>query len=350
MAETKYFEKEITLSPNSSPAGSTFPAKLAYWTFGSPSNPAILLPTCYGGSLASTFPFLYDGPDAPLPSSKFYIIVVGLLSGGESSSPSNTPSPHNGPNFPHVTYEDNIHLQRALCSSLGILNDRLFAYIGFSMGCQQAYHMSVLYPDFVQNAICIAGSARTSSHNWSFLEGPRHALTMSADYHGGYYAERPVMGLTAFFHTYSTWALSQGWFRQKCWEQLGFGSLKEYLEAWWTPAPGSGRGGSDANDLLWLLETWQKGDVTLYNERDGGEGDVGDLGKALGKIKAKVLVMPSRTDQYFPPEDSEIEVGLLEKGEFSCIETVWGHMAGGGNGSKEDTEFIKKEVRRFLGV
>lgn len=349
MAETKYFEKEITLSPQSEPAGSTFPAKLAYWTFGSPSNPAILLPTCYGGTLGSTFPFLYNGPNAPLPPSRFFIIVVGLLSGSESSSPSNTPAPHSGPNFPYMTYEDNIHLQRALCTHLKIVNERLFAYIGFSMGAQQAYHMSVLYPDFVENAICIAGSARTSWHNWSFLEGPRHALVMSADYLNGYYAEPPVMGLTAFFRTYSTWALSQGWFREKCWEQLGFGSLRGYLEAWWTPQRG-GRVGSDANDLLWLLGTWQKGDVTLYNERDGTTGEVGDLGAALGKLKARVLVMPSRTDLYFPPEDSEIEVGLLPKGEFSCIETIWGHMAGGGSGSAEDKEFIVKEVKRFLGV
>lgn len=39
--------------------------------------------------------------------------------------------------------------------------------------------------------------------------------------------------------------------------------------------------------------------------------------------------MPARTDQYFPPEDSEVEVKHLKKGELRVIETVWGHIAGG---------------------
>ena len=51
--------------------------------------------------------------------------------------------------------------------------------------------------------------------------------------------------------------------------------------------------GWDANDLLTLLHTWQTGDVSLV--RDGG-----DLAKCLGAIRAKGLIMPSKTDLYFP--------------------------------------------------
>ena len=344
MPETQYFEKDITLSPQSEPGGKTFPAKLAYWTFGDPSNPAVLLPTCYGGTLASTSPFLYsdkDGkgqPNQPVfAPSKYFVIVLGLVGGSESSSPSNTPAPWDGPNFPHTTYEDNIRLQYALCTEkLGL--KKLFAYIGFSMGGQQAYHISALYPDFVENMVCIAGSARTSWHNWCFLEGPKHALIMSSDYHDGQYKEPAKKGTLAFGRVYSTWALSQGWFREKCWEQLGLSTLQEYLEQYWSFT-------GDANDLLCLLWTWQKGDITLYNPEDKG-----DLAKTLGRIKARALIMPSRTDQYFPPEDNEEEVKHLKKGEFRCIETVWGHIAGGGGGTKEDTDYMKGEIAKFLGL
>jgi homoserine acetyltransferase len=119
----KYFEHELTLSPQSSHPGLKFPAKLAYWTFGEPSNPAVLLPSCYGGVLADTSPYLYSSDHYPvpiLPPSKFFIIVTGLLCGGESSSPSNQPAPYNGVKFPKVRYEDNIRLQYALCESLGV--------------------------------------------------------------------------------------------------------------------------------------------------------------------------------------------------------------------------------------
>lgn len=52
-------------------------------------------------------------------------------------------------------------------------------------------------------------------------------------------------------------------------------------------------GSWDANDLLTLLHTWQTGDVSTV--RNGG-----DLGKCLSQIKAKGLIMPSKTDLYFP--------------------------------------------------
>ncbi|KIW33555.1 uncharacterized protein PV07_00395 [Cladophialophora immunda] len=74
----------------------------------------------------------------------------------------------------------------------------------------------------------------------------------------------------------------------------------------------------------------------------------GDFVQALASIKAKVLVMPSRTDLYFPPEDSVEEVKHLRHGELRVIETIWGHVAGGGGGSKQDTEFIKSCIRELL--
>ena len=336
MPETKYFEHQLTLSPQSEPPGQKFDAKLAYWALGDPSNPAVLLPTCYGGVLESTSPWLYATDtvaDPILPPSKFFIIVTALLGSGESSSPSNTGK---GPEFPRTTYEDNIRLQHALCQHLGV--KKLFAYIGFSMGGQQAYYMSVLYPDFVDNMVCLAGSAKTSSHNWCFLEGPKHALIMSEDFQGGYYKEHPKSGLKAFARVYVTWALSQKWFRGRCWEQGGFSTLQEYLDANWS-------GSGDANDRLATLWTWQNGDIGLYHPEDEG-----DLAKTLRRIKARCLIFPSRTDQYFPPEDNIEEVKYLKHGEFRCIPSVWGHIAASGNGARADTECMISEIKRFLKV
>ena len=49
----------------------------------------------------------------------------------------------------------------------------------------------------------------------------------------------------------------------------------------------------DANDMIALLNTWQNGDISKVR-------DDGNYEKALRDIKAKVLLMPSRTDLYFP--------------------------------------------------
>lgn len=54
-----------------------------------------------------------------------------------------------------------------------------------------------------------------------------------------------------------------------------------FLESW------------DANDMVALLNTWQQGDVSLV--RHGG-----DYERCLSEITAKGLVMPCKTDLYFP--------------------------------------------------
>lgn len=337
MAGTNYFNKEITLSSHSEPAEESFPAKLAYRTYGSPSNPAILMSSAFLGSIETTTPFLYTGKDAVLSSEKFFIIAVGLLGGGESSSPSNQPAPFDGPRFPKTTYEDNIHLQYAICTEeLGI--SKLFAYIGYSMGGQQAYYMASMYPDFVQNMIGLSTSARTSWSNWMSLEGPRYALVTAHDFHDGYYEKPAKNGVEAFKRVQAARALSNGWFRQEAWKQTGFKSLGDYLQSFWTD-------GHDANDLLAMLWTWQHGDITVLHPED-----VGDLAKALGRIKARCLIFPASTDSFFPPEDSEDEVRYLKNGELAVLESVWGHLAGGGFGPKGDADFMSSRIKEFLKI
>lgn len=54
----------------------------------------------------------------------------------------------------------------------------------------------------------------------------------------------------------------------------------------------------DANDMLTLLRTWQTGDISHVSSI--GAGLRGDLAGALKTIQAKGLVMPCKTDLYFP--------------------------------------------------
>ena len=70
--------------------------------------------------------------------------------------------------------------------------------------------------------------------------------------------------------------------------------------------------------------------------------------RALGSIKAKALIMPSRTDQYFPVEDNEIEVGHLPNAELRPIPSIWGHLAGGPGRNPEDTQFIDTSLKELL--
>jgi len=58
--------------------------------------------------------------------------------------------------------------------------------------------------------------------------------------------------------------------------------------------------------------------------------------------------MPSQTDQYFPPEDNEIEVSHMPNAELSIISSIWGHMAGSPGANPKDTQFIDLKLKELL--
>ena len=67
----------------------------------------------------------------------------------------------------------------------------------------------------VQRIAPFRGSARTSRHNWLFLEGCKAALIIDAAFAEGDYAAPPVRGIRTFASVYAGWAWSQTFFRQR---------------------------------------------------------------------------------------------------------------------------------------
>lgn len=78
------------------------------------------------------------------------------------------------------------------------------------MGAGQTFTWAAAFPEMVQLAIPMCGSARTSDHNIAFLEGVAGGITTdSAGWNGGNYQEQPLRGLKALARVYSGWAFSQ---------------------------------------------------------------------------------------------------------------------------------------------
>lgn len=77
----------------------------------------------------------------------------------------------------------------------------------------------------------------------------------------------------------------------------------------------------DPENMLVMLHTWQAGDCSDQAPYHG------DFELAMKSIKAKTLVLPGKTDLYFPPEDSAHEVQCMTEGIGKCIEfpSIWGH-------------------------
>ena len=314
--------------------GTLFNAKIAFKTYGDPSNEAILYPTWFTGFHTDNEWLI--GRGMALDPTKYFIIIVCAMGNGQSSSPSNTSEPYNGAMFPNVTLYDNVTMQHRLVTEHFKIK-KLKLVTGWSMGAQQTYQWGCLYPEMVERIAPFCGSARTAPHNVVFLEGVKAALTADAAWHHGDYTVPPRKGLRAVGRVYAGWGLSQPFYQQKLWEQLGFNSLEDFLVGFWEGFFLK----RDANNLLTMLWTWQNANVC--------ENDVfkGDFEAALRAMKMPSLIMPARIDLYFPPEDNEYECQHIPNAKYVCIEGVWGHFAGGGL-CKDDTALIDAELKELL--
>ena len=291
-------------------------AWLAYETYGelnAAKDNVIVFPTFYGGQHYQNEAIIRPGQ--ALDPSKYFIVVPNMMGNGLSSSPSNTPSPYDRARFPGVSLYDNVSSQHRLVTErFGI--EKIALVVGWSMGAQQTYQWGSLYPDMVERIAPICGSAKTSRHNFVFLEGVKAALTADDAWANGWYEKPPLKGLRAMGRVYAGWAVSQAFYREEVYRDIGYSSLEDYLVAFWEGR----RLEADANNFLAMLWTWQNADISandIYQH---------DFVRALGSIKAKAIVMPGRTDLYFPPEDNEYEVSHMPNAEFRPIESIWGHL------------------------
>ena len=97
-------------------------AKVAYATFGTydaRANNAVLVPSYYGADYHG-YDFLV-GPGKALDPAKYFVVLTEMFGNGFSSSPSNTPAPQAGPDFPAIAIRDNVEASRRVLESLGVL-------------------------------------------------------------------------------------------------------------------------------------------------------------------------------------------------------------------------------------
>jgi homoserine O-acetyltransferase/O-succinyltransferase len=319
-----HFER-FELGPMLLQCGQILPdAALVYKTYGQLSDRkdnVVLLPTFFTGTHVRNEGFF--GPGRAIDPARHFVISINMFGNGLSSSPSNTLYPFDGPRFPEVTLHDNVRAQYKLLSErFGITSVALVT--GWSMAGCQAYQWAAQYPDAVKAILPFCASAKTSPHNFVFLEGVKAALQADCQWSGGEYHRQPTRGLKAFARVYAGWAYSQTFYREGLYRKLGFNTIEDLLRDWeedhlkW-----------DANDLLAKLRTWQQSDISandLFN---------GDFVKALRRISARTILIPCSDDLYFPPADNEIEIQYIKSGKLCVFESRWGHcVASPGNEPK----------------
>jgi homoserine acetyltransferase len=338
-------------------------AYLAYRTFGKKGAPLILYPTWYSGTITEGNVWLVSTKEhtrKALDPERYFIVIPALFGNGESTSPSNHKL---GIDLPRATFFDNVKAQHQLVTQhFGYKEIHLVA--GWSMGAANSFQWATQYPDMVQRCAPFCGAARCAPHNWIMLQAVKGAiLTDAVGYADGKYMQvhkqQPLVGLKALARVYAGWGFSQAFYRRGGFKtEFGIDGgletiLKEFWEAYFTK--------KDANNLLYMLWTWEHADVGMQDKYASAvqikQSRVEDLvrdkdsdesfQKALSSIKAKTVILPSQTDLYFPPEDSEIEQQHIGSNvKLTVIPSDAGHWAG--FNMEKDTKFLDNCLYELL--
>lgn len=292
--------------------------QLAYQTLGSLNaarDNAVLVPSWYSGN-HSIMRDTYIGEGRAIDPAKHFVVLVNQIGSGLGTSPHNLAGPYGRGRFPRVRIGDDVVAQeRLLREHLGV--EQLALVFGGSMGAQQTYEWAVRFPDKVQRAAPLAGTARMYDHCDIFVQTLIDALQSDPGFAGGWYGDSADVrgGLQRHAWIFALHGFSDDFWTEAHWRNLGFSSSRDFvigfLEGYFGPL--------DAGDLLCQAWKWQHGDVSRHTG--------GDLAAALGRITARTFVMPVSSDKFFTPGDCAAEQALIPGSELRVIEDLHGHAS-----------------------
>lgn len=321
-------------------SGVTLPnAFLAYKTYGSlneKKDNVIVYPTAFGDQHVQNEWLIGNG--MALDPEKYFIIVPNLLGNGLSSSPSNTPPPFDKTNFPQITIYENVKFQhRLLTEKFGI--QKVVLVVGWSMGGIQSFQWGASYPDMVERIAPFAGGAKTWPHTFVVLDGMKAALLATKGSDANKLDQLTSSDMRAVGHVYAGWGVSQSFYREELYRDMGYDSLVDFVAGVWEASFMK----MNPHDVLSMLWTGQHADISTdpaYN---------GNFDQALKNIKAHAYIMPGSTDLFCTVEDNRYETERMPNAVLRPIQSIWGHFAGRGIHQADNT-FIDGNLKRLLAL
>lgn len=140
------------------------------------------------------------GPGKVIDTDRYFVICSNVLGGCRGTTGPNSINPKTGQpyghEFPVVSVEDMIDVQKKLVDHLGI--KKLFAVIGGSLGGMQTLCWATRYPNKLHAAAVLASAPRLSAQGIAFDVVARNAILRDPNFlNGQYYGQtnKPDVGL-----------------------------------------------------------------------------------------------------------------------------------------------------------
>ena len=345
IVETKYFRIDEKIHLES---GLEFgPVNVAYETYGvlneRKDNAILLLHALTGDAHAAGFhsdkdrkPGWWDdmvGPGKAFDTDKYFVVASNMLGGCSGTTGPCSINPQTGKeyglDFPVITIEDTVKVQRKLVDYLGI---KKLIVAGGSMGGMQALEWAISQADIVESAVIIASTARITAQGIAFNAVGRNAILSDPDFNNGDYYGRehqPEKGLSiARMVGHITYLCEESMhkkfgrkFQDKDKPNFDF-NIDFQVESYLAHQGRAFVDRFDANSYLYITKAVDYFDIGHK---------YGSLEAAFEKTQARFLVMSFSSDWLFPTSQSkEIVKALVKTGKdvsFFEIESPCGHDA-----------------------
>ncbi|MDE1896226.1 MAG: homoserine O-acetyltransferase [Rhodospirillales bacterium] len=275
------------------------------------------------------------GPGAAIDTEKYFVICTNVLGGCMGSTGPRSPHAEKpgrlwGTDFPVITIDDMVRVQKRLVEHFGIA--KLFAVIGGSMGGMQVLSWAVQFPEMVFAAVPIATAYYHSAQNIAFHEIGRQAIFADPCFRNGNYWEegvRPERGLavarmTAHITYVSEEALTRK-FGRKLQNAEGLSTLGEQfaVESYLQYQGSSFVQRFDANAYLTITRATDLFDMAAEHG--------GALADAFRGVKARFLLVSFSSDWLFPTAQSRVIARALNHAavnvSFVEVQSDKGHDA-----------------------
>jgi homoserine O-acetyltransferase len=323
------------------------PVQVAYETYGElndqRSNAVLICHALTGDAHAAGYHSEMDrkpgwwevmvGPGKGIDTNKYFVICSNILGGCKGTTGPSSINPETGRvwglDFPVITIEDMVKVQRALIDYLGI--DKLLTVVGGSMGGMQVLEWAVRYPERLQTAIPVATTPRLNAQSIAFDAVGRNAILADPHFHNGQYHDGPGpdRGLAIARMVAHITYLSEEGMHSKFGRELrktekysyDFGSefsVETYLDH-------QGRvfvDRFDANSYLYITKA-----VDYYDLQSRFD----TLNDAFKHVDLSFLVISFSSDWLFPPKQSRQVVDALltnnKRVSYSEVNSPYGHDA-----------------------
>jgi homoserine O-acetyltransferase len=275
------------------------------------------------------------GPGKAFDTDRHFVICTNLIgscrgSTGPGSTDPRTGRPYGG-DFPVITVGDMVRAQRAFLRELGI--ERLFAASGGSLGGMQPLEWAVAYPDAIDNIIPIASTARLGAQGVAWNAIARNAIMSDPDWQNGHYygtGRAPDAGIKIARMVGHVTYLSDHAMREKFGRELQERERYSYtlresdfqVESYLRYQADAFAKRFDANAYLFISRALTYFDLA----RTYGAGS---LERALGRVRARTLLLSFSSDWLYPSRDSDEIARALRAGgkdvRHEVVEASYGH-------------------------